>query len=100
MEKVLLFAAEPIVLSNVLVKAPDSELALFLGEPACRAGKVGEEEEGKEGDEDGDRAFDDEEPTPSQGSVIGTVVEVKSCIPCAHVVTTVQAVDDASGDQA
>ena len=81
-EEALLFAAEPVVLANVLVEAPDGELALFFAEPGRCTWKIGEEEECDEGDEDGDCAFDDEEPTPRVGLIDGSVV--KGGLACVH----------------
>ena len=66
-EEVLLFTAKPIILTNVLVEAPDGKLAFFFGEPACCAREVGKGDEGEEGDEDGNSAFNDEEPAPGPG---------------------------------
>lgn len=52
MEECLLFAADPVIFTDIFVKSPGSELLLFLGKPSCGSREVGKNEEREQGDKD------------------------------------------------
>lgn len=56
----LSFTADPIVHANIFLQSPGSQLALFLRQPLGRTREVGEDEEGKESNSDGDGTFEDD----------------------------------------
>jgi hypothetical protein len=56
----LSFAADPIVHTNILLKPPGGELALFFRKPLGGTREVGEDEESNEGNSDGDCAFEND----------------------------------------
>lgn len=63
-EGLLLFAVDPVVCADIFFQTPDGELLFVLGEPWRGAWEVRQDDHGAEGDDDGDGAFDDEQPAP------------------------------------
>lgn len=64
MQERLLFAVDPVILTNILLETPCSQVLLFFGEPWGCTREVGQDPDRNESDDNGDGAFDDEQPTP------------------------------------
>lgn len=79
----LIFTVNPVVLTNVFFKSPDSHGCFLFIQPTSCAREIGQQEIGTYGNCDCDGAFDDEEPSPS-----------------AQPTGTVHVVLDSSGDEA
>jgi hypothetical protein len=56
----LSFTADPIVHTDILLKSPGSELALFFRKPLGGTREVGEDEESDESNSNGDGSFEDD----------------------------------------
>lgn len=60
----LLLAANPVVLTYILLQSPHRQCLLLFIEPRGRPREVGEDEVRADGEEDGDDALNQEEPAP------------------------------------
>lgn len=98
----LLFAVDPVVCADVVFQAPDGELLFVLGEPWRGAREVRQDEHGAKGDDDGDGAFDDEQPAPGGVSLLNMQVS-PACVvnvPCAQTHLRIHVLRNASCNQA
>lgn len=64
MQEGLILAVDPVVLTDILFQTPGSQCLLLFGKPGSGTGKVGQDEDSNDSNDDGDSTFDDEEPAP------------------------------------
>ncbi len=69
MEEGLFLAAKPVVFTNVFLESPGSKLALFFRQPRRGPREIGKHEVGRECNHHRDGALDNEQPSPTGGTL-------------------------------